>query len=116
MSKNQTASNGILSVTIRDRAVLYAAYMPFLSGGGLFVPTKKSYQLGDDVFLLISLLGEPEKTPISGKVAWITPIGAQGGRIAGIGVQFGSQEREARVKFENYMAGLIHLQRNTHTL
>lgn len=30
--------NGILSLTIKDKSVLYAAYMPFIRNGGLFIP------------------------------------------------------------------------------
>ena len=49
-----TAGNhGILSLTIRDPAVLYAAYMPFVNNGGLFIPTNKQYRLGDEVFMLL---------------------------------------------------------------
>jgi len=44
--------NGILSLTIKDKSVLYAAYMPFIKNGGLFIPTNKSYRLGDEVFML----------------------------------------------------------------
>ena len=36
---------GILSLTTKDRAVVYAAYMPFVRHGGLFVPTNKKYEL-----------------------------------------------------------------------
>ena len=46
----QNSRNGILSLTIKDKAVLYSAYMPFLENGGLFVPTNKAYALGDEVF------------------------------------------------------------------
>ena len=62
--------------------------MPFLSNGGLFVPTNKAYDIGDEVFMLLTLMDEPEKIPIAGKVVWVTPRGAQGNRTAGIGVQF----------------------------
>ncbi len=86
---------GILSLTIKDKAVLYAAYMPFLRNGGLFVPTNKTYHIGDEVFMLLSLMDEPEKIPIAGKVVWITPPGAQGNRQAGIGVQFSEQDAAA---------------------
>ena len=30
---------GILSLTIKDKGALYAAYMPFIKNGGLFIPT-----------------------------------------------------------------------------
>ena len=39
--QKQSSRNGILSLTIKDKAVLYSAYMPFLDNGGLFVPTNK---------------------------------------------------------------------------
>ena len=56
---------GILSLTIKDRAVLYAAYMPFVRHGGLFVPTNKKYELGEEVFILLALMDEPQKIPIN---------------------------------------------------
>ena len=67
--------NGILSLTIKDKSVLYAAYMPFIRNGGLFIPTNKSYKLGDEVFMLLNLMDEPEKIPVAGKVVWITQRG-----------------------------------------
>ncbi|GAB3314298.1 PilZ domain-containing protein [Haliea atlantica] len=108
--------NGILSLTIKDKAVLYSAYMPFINNGGLFVPTNKSYQLGDEVFMLLTLMDEPEKIPISGRVVWVTPRGAQGNRTAGIGVQFSEQDAVANSKIENHLAGSLHSDRPTHTM
>ena len=68
--------HGILSLNIKDKAVLYAAYMPFIKEGGLFIPTGKQYELGDEVFMLLSLMDEKEKIPVAGKIVWITPKGA----------------------------------------
>ena len=111
-----SARNGILSLTIRDKAVLYAAYMPFVKNGGMFIPTSKSYNLGDEVFMLLSLMDEPEKIPVAGKVMWITPRGAQGNRATGIGVQFTDQENTAVTKIETYLAGSINSDKPTHTM
>ncbi|MGB1192095.1 MAG: PilZ domain-containing protein, partial [Pseudomonadales bacterium] len=72
------AKSGILSLTIKDKAVLYAAFMPFVENGGLFIPTNKQYAIGDEVFMLLNLMDEPEKIPVAGKVIWITPKHAQG--------------------------------------
>ena len=108
--------NGILSLTIKDKAVLYSAYMPFLQYGGLFVPTNKAYDIGDEVFMLLTLMDEAEKIPISGKVVWVTPRGAQGNRTAGIGVQFNDQDDVARTKIETYLAGALQSDRHTHTM
>jgi len=110
------ARNGILSLTIKDKAVLYAAYMPFVQHGGMFIPTNKSYRLGDEVFMLLSLMDEPEKIPVAGKVVWVTPKGAQGNRAAGIGVQFSDQDNTAINKIENYLAGMLNSDKPTHTM
>ena len=107
---------GILSLTIKDKAVLYAAYMPFVEGGGLFIPTNKAYALGDEVFMLLSLMEEPEKIPVAGKVIWITPKGAQGNKAAGVGVQFNDQDNLALNKIETYLAGSLDSDRPTHTM
>lgn len=108
--------SGILSLTIKEKAALYAAYMPFIRNGGLFVPTSKQYKLGEEIFLLLSLMDEPEKIPVAGKVIWITPVGAQGNRSAGIGVQFSDQDDKARRAIENHLAGSLESDRPTHTM
>lgn len=108
--------NSILNLTIKDKAVLYAAYMPFVRHGGLFIPTNKSYRLGDEIFMLLNLMDEPEKIPVAGKVVWVTPKGAQGNRAAGIGVQFSDQDNTAVSKIENYLAGSLESERATHTM
>ena len=110
------ARSGILSLTIKDKAVLYAAYMPFVQNGGLFIPTAKQYSLGDEVFLLLTLMEEPEKLPVAGKVVWITPKGAGGTRASGIGVQFNDETDAARKKIETYLAGALQSDRPTHTM
>ena len=74
---------GILSLTIKDKSALYAAYMPFIKNGGLFIPTNKSYSLGDEVFMLLTLMDEKEKLPVAGKIVWVTPKGAQGRKLYG---------------------------------
>jgi len=111
------ARQGILSLTIKDKSALYAAYMPFVKNGGLFIPTNKVYQLGDEVFMLLTLMDEPEKIPVAGKIIWITPKGAQGARAAGIGVQFSDQDNgSAQKKIETYLAGALAADRPTHTM
>src|SRR5947207_7485128 len=79
---------GVLSLNIREKAALYAAYMPFLAGGGIFIPTNRQYQLGEEVFMLLSLMDDPQCIAVQGKVVWVTPEGVQGNRTQGIGVQF----------------------------
>jgi type IV pilus assembly protein PilZ len=108
---------GVLSLTIRDKAVLYATYMGFVKGGALFIPTNKSYKLGDEVFIVLSLMDEKEKLPVTAKVIWITPARAQGNRASGIGVQFQGEEGTlVRNKIETYLAGALTSDRPTHTM
>jgi len=111
------ARHGILSLTIREKSALHAAYMPYIKGGGLFIPTDRPFRLGEEVFLLLTLMDEPEKIPMAGRVVWITPPGAQNNRVAGIGIQFSEKEGErARNKIETYLAGKLQSDTPTHTI
>lgn len=121
MSSPQPGGNsrqGILSLQIKDKLSLYQAYMPFIRNGGLFVPTTRRYNLGDDVFILLSLADEKDRLPVPGKVVWITPNGAQGNRQAGIGVQFneGSDGEQVRTKIESLLAGVLNSDKPTSTM
>ncbi|MBT8129095.1 MAG: PilZ domain-containing protein [Gammaproteobacteria bacterium] len=111
------ARPGMLSLSIKDKASLYAAYMPYVTNGGLFIPTTKQYDLGDEVFMLLTLMEDNERLPVAGKIIWITPHGAQGNRSAGIGVQFSFQDKGAtRNKIETHLAGAMKSDRITHTM
>jgi type IV pilus assembly protein PilZ len=108
---------GLLTLTIKDKSALYLAYMPFVKNGGLFVPTNSSYRLGDEVFMLLSLMGEHDKLPVAGRVIWVTPKGASGRRAAGIGVQFSEQDRgQTQKKIEALLAGALGGDKPTHTM
>jgi type IV pilus assembly protein PilZ len=111
------ARQGILSLTIKDKNALYAAYIQFIKNGGLFIPTSKKYKLGDEVFMLLSLMDETERLPVAGKIIWVTPSGSEGNRAAGIGVQFSDQDGGmARNKIEGYLAGALKSEKPTHTM
>ncbi|MDR3414081.1 MAG: PilZ domain-containing protein [Formivibrio sp.] len=109
---------GVLSLNIREKAALYASYMPFIKNGGIFIPTNKQYSLGDEVFMLLSLLDDPAKIAVSGHVIWLTPAGGHNSRQQGIGVQFSSNEagHQARGKIEGMLGGYLQSSRTTHTM
>jgi len=116
-STRQGSQQGILSLTIKDKNALYAAFMSYVKGGGLFIPTNKKYKLGDEVFMLLTLMGETERIPVAGKIIWLTPSGAEGSRSTGVGVQFNDQDGgSARAKIETYLAGTASTGRPTHTM
>lgn len=102
------ARHGILNLAVKDKAQLHGAWMPFVKGGGIFVPSTKRFSLGDEVFLLLTLPESTDKYPLPGKVVWVTPVGAQGNHPAGVGVQFteGGDAEAARSKIEALLAGM----------
>ena len=111
------ARPGMLSLSIKDKSSLYAAYMPYVNNGGLFIPTNKTYNLGDEVFMLLTLMDDGERLPVAGKIIWMTPKGAQGNRANGVGVQFAPQDKGAtRGKIETHLAGALKSDRITHTM
>lgn len=112
------ARPGVLSLAIKEKAALFAAYMPFVKGGGLFIPTNKPHKIGEEVYMLLSIMDDPARVPVSGKVIWITPQGAHGGRAQGIGVQFAANEsgNVARNKIEGFLGGALKSTRPTHTM
>jgi len=59
-SEDAARSSSVLSLTIRDKGSLHTSYMPFVKGGGLFIPTSRQYQMGEEVFMLLTLLDQPE--------------------------------------------------------
>ncbi|HYQ92089.1 MAG TPA: PilZ domain-containing protein [Candidatus Competibacteraceae bacterium] len=117
MLEPKSPKQGVMSLTIRDKSALLAAYMPYVKNGGIFIPTERTFALGDEVFLLLSLLDEPQRYPVTGKVVWINPPNALGGRRAGIGIQFTGQEGSAmQKKIETYLAGALQSDRPSDTM
>lgn len=111
------AQKGILSYNIENKQELYAAYMPFLINGGLFVPTRKDFELGDEVLILLGLMGE-ERIAIPGRVAWLTPQGSQHSINAGVGVQFSdsTEGKQAQSTIVSLLAGMLETDKPTRTI
>lgn len=113
---------GMLSVAVKDKGALYGAYMPFLKNGGLFIAVPNNFnagaefQMGSEVFILLSLIDDPQRIPVAGKVVWVTPERAEGNRIPGFGVQFNDIEGVANKKIEAILAGAQESGRPTHTM
>lgn len=117
---NEAAGAGrpsVISLAIREKAALYAAYMPFIQGGGLFVPTSRQANLGDDLYLILTLVDDATKFALPGKVVWVTPPGSTG-RQQGIGIQFARNEAGEQVcaKIEELIGGALKSSRPTHTV
>ena len=107
----------VLSLAIKDKAALYLAYMPYVKSGGLFIPTNKSFNINEEVFMLLSLINDPVKLKVVGKVIWLTPT-TSANRPQGIGVQFSEKDGglEVRNKIESLLGGTLKSNRPTHTM
>jgi type IV pilus assembly protein PilZ len=91
----------ILSYVIKDPLELNLSYIPFITDGGLFIPTQKAYGLGDKVMVDLLLPGKQDALRIDGKIVWITPKNALHHVLAGIGIQFmGSNTKVIRNQIE----------------
>jgi len=112
------AQKGILSFSINDKQELYGSYMPFLINGGLFIPTRKRFRLGDEVLVLLTLMGE-ERMAIPGRVAWLTPkVSTKSQSSSGVGVQFLDtvEGEQAQGRITSELAGMLESDRPTRTL
>jgi len=108
---------GIISFSITDRGALYSAYLSFTQNGGLFIPTARTYELGDEVFMLLKVMDDHSITPVSGSVVWVTPAGAQGNKAPGIGVQFSDADNgSTRSNIEQHLAAALQGERPTQTM
>lgn len=112
------ARPSVIQLVFREKGALYAAYMPVFSDGGLFVPTTREYKLGEDIYLLLSLPDDPQRYPVAGKVGWITPANASGGRTQGVGVRFPTDEktRLLKLKIEELLGTSISSAKPTQTI
>lgn len=108
----------VIALNLKGKSALYAAYMPLLKGGGLFMESKRSHKLGDEILVVLSFLDEPTKVPLVGTVAWINPNHTTGNRPQGVGIQLPDSEtgRELKKKIEGILAPVMQSGRPTHTI
>ncbi|MFZ2306913.1 MAG: PilZ domain-containing protein [Rhodoferax sp.] len=113
-----TPRPSVIQLSIKEKAALYAAYIPIFSEGGVFIPTAREYALGDDVYVLLSLPEDMQRYPVAGKVAWVTPAKAAGGRTQGVGIVFPKDEksRALKLKIEEILGAHMASERPTQTI
>lgn len=110
------ASKNILSVKFTDKAMLYSHYMPFIQGGGLFIPSQSKKLIGEEVFILVKLMNDEDPTPIVGRVVWKTPSASDGNRTKGFGIQFIRDDSGLRERIELVLGVDLHSGKPTMTL
>ncbi len=106
-----------IAVSIKDSSELYSAYMPFVTNGGLFIPTNKSYKMGQLISLKIKLIDEIIDTLILSKIVWITPPRTDNHKMCGIGVQFMKEDNgDTKIKIESLLASNKTTRKPTYTM
>jgi type IV pilus assembly protein PilZ len=113
-----TPRPSVIQLAIKEKAALYAAYIPIFTEGGMFIPTARDYKLGDDVYVLLTLPDDPQRYPVAGKVAWVTPARAAGNRTQGVGIRFPTDEKskQLRLRIEEVLGAHLASDRPTQTI
>lgn len=113
-----SARPSVVQLAIKEKAALYAAYIPLFTAGGVFIPTAREYQLGADVYVLLTLPEDTQRYPVAGKVAWVTPARAAGNRTQGVGVRFPNDDksRQLKLKIEEILGAHLASDRPTQTI
>ena len=113
-----TPRPSVIQLAIKEKSALYAAYIPLFTEGGVFIPTSRDYKLNDDVYVLLSLPDDPQRYPVAGKVAWVTPAKASNNRTQGIGILFPKDEKSQALKqkIEDILGAHLASDRPTQTI
>lgn len=112
----QPRPGGLLQVNINDRETLQSSYMPFVEGGGLFIPTKHLVKMGEEIFILATLPNQTQKIPITGKVIWIS-YKQSGIKPQGFGLQLtGDKGAYYKMEAEKILAGSMSTARASFTM
>ena len=108
----------VMQLAIKEKAALYAAYIPLFSEGGIFVPTTRDYHLGDDVYVLLTLPEDTQRYPVAGRVAWVNPASIGGTRAQGVGIHFPKDEksRQLRARIEEILGTAVGSDKPTQTI
>ena len=117
-SPSATPRPSVVQLAIKEKGALYAAYIPLFTEGGLFIPTTRDYRLGDDVYVLLTLPEDPQRYPVAGRVAWVTPERASVNRTQGVGIQFPKDPKsvELKAKIEQILGTALSSEKPTQTI
>ena len=113
-----TPRPSVVQLAIKEKGALYAAYIPLFTEGGMFIPTTRDYQLGEDIYVLLTLPEDTQRYPIAGRVAWVTPARAAGNRTQGVGIQCPKVEksRQLKARIEEILGSHLASERPTQTI
>ncbi len=105
---SESTNSRPLTLIFNDKKELYKSYMPFIKGGGVFIPNHDiaSYKMSNKVFVIMKIKDDKSPTPVSktftGIVVWISPSGPN----LGIGVSLGEGGAAIKEYIEASIVGL----------
>lgn len=114
------APGRMMSLRLESKPIIYSSYMSFVEHGGVFLPTDDKFTMGEEVLLVLELVGpgKTEKLFIKTNVCWINANPSASGRPKGIGLAFTNDESGLKAKaiIEAILTGLLQNERATYTL
>lgn len=114
--KSAAEKPDIIKYAIMNYSELYRSYMPFITGGGLFLKSEHRYHLGDHVKVALILMSKENRFPVHGTVVWINPTGMGIAKPQGIGIQFDKKSEKVNAFIENEFAGSLNSSEPTYTM
>ena len=107
----------IIPLRFKSLNQLYKSYMPWLKNGGLFIPTSKRFEMGQEILMMVMLPDLREKFPAAGVVTWVCPANATGHNKPGVGVEFTDEEGMAlRLRIDGMLTEQQKIGAPTYTL
>ncbi len=105
-----------VALNFNDSKELYKCYMPFFKNGGLFIRSARNYRMGQSLALSVTLPDTLEPVVVTGKVAWVSPLGAQSSNPAGVGVAFIDDKHGLSDRIEKLLGGMLSSTEATYTM
>ncbi|MCB5225874.1 PilZ domain-containing protein [Alishewanella sp. 16-MA] len=105
-----------VALNFNDGKELYKCYMPFLKNGGLFIRSARVFKMGQSLALSVTLPDTLEPIVATGKVAWVSPLGAQSSNPAGVGVAFIDDKHGLSDRIEKLLGGMLGSAEATYTM
>ena len=106
----------VIALKIKDKASLHSYYMPFIKGGGLFIPNLTEYELGDRASIALTLMEEADELAFTGIVVWVAKKGVKSPHKVGVGVRLDDPNNTVKDKIERYLTGSLTSTDTTFTM
>mgnify|MGYP001375957686 CR=1 FL=1 len=109
-------AGGIIKNPRGDRPTLSPNPLALVARRRLVSQSSRTFPIGEEVFVVVTLPDTRERVPVNGKVIWVTHRN-QGNRPAGFAIQLsGDEGKRLKNEIEKLLAGQINSDRQTFTL